>query len=109
MKTSLALITLVLTLHAQSAEMTAQEHMSLHNSSSRPSVELQKKQKMHKIHKIDEKQLAVLVQKETSEAIVSETLTHRGEILYYEVRTASYRLEINALDGTVLNRVKKND
>ncbi len=109
MKILFALSTLILVLQAQSAEMTAREHMSIHNSSSRPSVQLQAKQEMHRIHKIDEKQLAELVQKETGEAIISEKLTHRGEILYYDVRTANYRLEVNALDGTVLKRVKKDD
>ncbi|MDD2781514.1 hypothetical protein [Sulfuricurvum sp.] len=109
MKTLLTLITLIFALHAQSAEMTAREHMSIHTSNSRPSVQFQTKQKMHRIHKVDEKQLAQLVQKETKEAIVSEKLTHRGEILYYDVRTANYRLEVNALDGTVLKRVKKDD
>lgn len=109
MKILFVLGTLILVLHAQSAEMTAREHMSIHTSNPRHSVQLQAKQEMHRLHKVDEKQLAQLVQKETGEEIVSEKLTHRGEILYYDVRTANYRLDVNALNGTVLNRVKKDD
>ncbi|MDD2367696.1 MAG: hypothetical protein PHQ90_00250 [Sulfuricurvum sp.] len=109
MKILFVLGTLILVLHAQSAEMTAREHMSIHNSNSRPSVQLQAKQEMHRIHKIDEKQLAQLVLNETNEEIVSEKLTHRAEILYYDVRTKSYQLEVNALDGTFLKKVKNND
>lgn len=109
MKTLLVLSALILSLQAQSAEMTVQEHMSVHNASSRPSVQLQQKQKMHQIHQIDEKQLAELVQKETNEAIISEKLTHRGEILYYDIRTKSYKLEVNALNGAFLKKVKTDD
>lgn len=107
MKIIFALSTLIFALHAQSAEMTVQEHMSIDNGSSRPALQLQKQQEMHRIHKVDEKQLADLVQKETGEEITSKKLTHRGRILYYDVRTANYRLEVNALDGAFLKKEKK--
>ncbi|MDD4856310.1 MULTISPECIES: hypothetical protein [Sulfurimonadaceae] len=107
MKILFALCTLIFALHAQSAEMTAREHMSIHTSNSRPSAQLQAKQEMHRIHKVDEKQLEQLVQKETGEEITSKKLTHRGEILYYDVYTANYRLEVNALDGAFLKKEKK--
>lgn len=81
--------------------------MSIHTSNSRPSAQLQAKQEMHRIHKVDEKQLEQLVQKETGEEITSKKLTHRGEILYYDVYTANYRLEVNALDGAFLKKEKK--
>jgi len=106
MKTLFVLCTLTLLLQAQSAEMTSREHMSIHSNSSRPTVQFQTKQKMHKIHQIDEKQLLELVQKETKEEIVSEKLIHRGKILYYDVRTKSYKLEVNALNGAFLKKVK---
>ncbi|MCL4432424.1 MAG: hypothetical protein M1300_08890 [Epsilonproteobacteria bacterium] len=109
MKILFTFITLVFTLHAQSAKMTAQEHMSIDNGSSRPALQLQKQQQMHRLHKVDEKQLADLVQKETGEAIIREELTHSGDILYYDVRTKSYQLEVNALDGAFLKKVKKDD
>lgn len=109
MKILFVLGTLILALYAQSAEMTAREHMSIHTSNPRPSAQLQAKQEMHRIHKIDEKQLAQLVQKETNEEIISEKLTHRAEILYYDVRTKSYQMEVNALDDTFLKKVKQDD
>lgn len=107
MKILFALSTLIFALHAQSAEMTVQEHMSIHTSNARPSAQLQAKQEMHRIHKVDEKQLEQLVQKETGEEITSKKLTHRGRIFYYDVRTANYRLEVNALDGIFLKKEKK--
>jgi uncharacterized membrane protein YkoI len=109
MKTLLVLSTLLLSLYAQTAEMTAQEHMSIHTYSSRPTVQFQTKQIMHRIHKIDEKKLAELVEKETNETITREELTHQGEILYYDVHTKSYKLKVNALDGSIFNKVKKDD
>ena len=109
MKILFVLGTLILVLHAQTAEMTAREHMTIDISNPRPSAQFQAKQEMHRIHNIDEKQLAQLVQKETGEEMTNEKLTHRDRILYYEVRTENYRLEVNALDGTILSRVKKDD
>lgn len=110
MKILFVLSTFILVLQAQSAEMTSWEHMSIDKASSRPSVNAaQQKQKMHQLLKVDEKQLAQLIQKETGEAIIREELTHRAAILYYDVRTANYRLEVNALDGTVLKKVKNDD
>ncbi len=109
MKTLLVLSTLLLSLHAQTAEMTAREHMLIDTSNPRPSARFQAKQEMHRIHKIDEKQLAQLVQKETNEEIIRQELTHRAEILYYDVRTKSYKLKVNALDGSIFNKVKKDD
>lgn len=109
MKALFALITLVFTLYAQSAEMTAREYMSINTSNPRPSSQFQAKQEMHRIHKIDEKQLAQLVLKETGEEMSNEKLTHRYRTLYYEVRTENYRLEVNALDGTILKKVRKDD
>lgn len=109
MKILFTFITLVFTLHAQSAQMTAREHMSIDTSNPRPSAQFQVKQEMHRIHKVDEKQLVDLVQKEIGEEIISEKLTHRAEILYYDVRTKSYQLEVNALDGAFLKKVKKDD
>lgn len=109
MKTLLLLSTLVLLIQAQPSEMTAQEHMSIHTYSSRPTVQFQTKQIMHRIHKIDEKQLAQLVQQETNETIIREQLTHQGEILYYDVHTKSYKMKVNALDGSILKKVKNDD
>lgn len=109
MKILFAISTLIFALHAQSAKMTAQEHMSIDNGSSRPALQLQKQQQMHRLHKVDEKQLADLVQKETGEAIIREELTHSGDILYYDVRTKSYKLEVNALDGSFIKKVKSDD
>lgn len=109
MKILFVLSTFILILQAQSAEMTVWEHMSIHPTSSRPTVQFQAKEKMHQLHKIDEKQLADLVQKESGEEIISEKLTHSGKILYYDVRTKSYQFEVNALDGTVLKKVKNDD
>lgn len=109
MKTLLVLSTLLLSLYAQSAKMTTREQMSIDTSNPRPSARFQAKQEMHRIHKIDEKKLAELVEQETNETITREELTHRAEILYYDVRTKSYQLEVNALDGSILKKVKKND
>lgn len=109
MKLLLLLLTLAFSVFAQSSEMSIQEYNSIQTSNVRSTVQFQKKQEMHRIHKVDEKALGELVQKETSQSIINQNLTHRGQILYYEVQTNSYILEVNAMDGSILKKVRKDD
>lgn len=87
--------------------LTPREHMSIHNSNNRPSVKFQKKREMHRLHKIDEQDAARITKEETSEESQSIKLTHSGMYLIFKVRTASYLLTINALDGTIIKKEKK--
>jgi uncharacterized protein YpmB len=62
---------------------------------------------MHRLHKIDEQDAARITKEETSEESQSIKLTHSGMYLIFKVRTASYLLTINALDGTIIKKEKK--
>ena len=92
---------------ATEATLTVQEHNSIHGYNHRPIVKMQQKNKMHKLHNIDEKMLAIIVIEETKEEIKSAKLTHRGNILKYEVITKHCHLSINALDGTIEEKTCK--
>ena len=103
-------LTLLLTplfIFASSNTLTPMEHNSIHGYNKRPVVKLQEKRNMHKLHKVDEEAAAKIVKKETGEDVQSIKLTHTGNILKYFVKTESYNLTINALDGKVSNKVKR--
>jgi uncharacterized membrane protein YkoI len=97
----------MLVLQAEATNITVQEHNSFHNTNSRPTLKADKKRKMHALHKIDEKQAAQLVKNETEEEIISHTLTHEGNSLFYDIDTKNYTIVLDAIDGTILKKVKK--
>ncbi len=107
MKFILIILSALLVLEAQSANITIQEHNSFHNTNNRSSLNALKKRNMHALHKIDEKQAAQLVKNETGEEIISHTLTHEGNSLFYDIDTKNYTIELDAVDGTILKKVKK--
>jgi len=101
------LLLLPLTVFASGEKLTTQEHNSIHGYNQRAVVKMNEKQNMHKLHKIDEKELALLVKKETGEEALSIKLSHSGKYLLYRVKTKSYFLEVNALDKTVMKKEKR--
>src|SRR3990167_11058627 len=107
MKFILLIWSIMLVLQAEATNITVQEHNSFHNTNSRPILQMDKKRKMHDLHKIDEKQAAQLVKNETGEEIISHTLTHEGNSLFYDIDTKNYTIELDAIDGTILKKVKK--
>lgn len=107
MKYLLLLITPLLAF-ASSNTLTPMEHNSIHGYNKKPLAKMQQKRNMHKLHKVDDKEVRSIANKETAEEIKSVKLTHRGNILKYIVKTENYTITINALDGKILDKVKKN-
>jgi len=106
MKHILLAIVAAALLQAESQMMTRDEHSSIHNTNYRPSIKLQKKQNMHRIHRIDEKEAAVLIKSETGEEAITLKLVHRGQYLFYKANTKNYSIELNAIDATFIKKSK---
>ena len=105
------LFTLLLTplfVYASQSSLTTSEHNSIHGYNHRPIVKMQKKRNMHKIHKVDEEMAKDIAKKETNEDVTKLKLFHRSKLLIYNIHTKSYTLEINALDGSIISKKKKN-
>ena len=102
-------LTLLLTplfVFASEGTLTPTEHNSIHGYNNRPTVKIGKKQKMHRLHKVDEKEASQIAKENTKEEVKKLKLTHSGNILKYRVVTKSYVLEINALNGEILSKKK---
>lgn len=97
----------MLVLQAEATNITVQEHNTFHNTNNRTTLKAYKKRKMHDLHKIDEKQAAQLVKNETGEEIISSTLTHKGNFLFYDIDTKNHTIELDAIDGKIIKKVKK--
>lgn len=91
---------------ASEGTLTTSEHNSIHGYNKKPTVKIRQKSNMHRLHEVDEKEAANITKQETNEDVQSIRLTHSGRILKYLVKTENYRLTINALDGTVSDKVK---
>ena len=100
------LLLISMSVFASESTLTISEHTSFHNYNNRPMIKMQNKRKMHQLHKINEKRATIITKQETNEDVQSMKLTHSGKILKYLVKTKSYTLSINALDGKVSDKVK---
>jgi hypothetical protein len=105
---SIFLLFVPLMVFATGETLTFEEHMSIHNSNHRPSIKLKKKRQMHRLSKLNEQDAQSITKKETKEESQSIRLTHRGKHLMFKVHTENYLLSINALDGTIIKREKKD-
>ena len=91
---------------AAEGRLTPMEHNSIHNYNNKAIVKMQKKNNMHKLHKIDEKEASKIVKNITNEGIDNMKLTHRGKVLFYKIQTKSYSIKINAMDGTIIDKTR---
>jgi len=105
---SIFLLFVPLMVFATGETLTFEEHMSIHNSNNRPSIKLKKKRQMHRLSKLNEQDAERITKKETSEESQFIRLTHSSRYLIFKVYTENYRLSINALDGTIIKKEKKD-
>jgi uncharacterized membrane protein YkoI len=100
----LTLLTIPMFVFAQEQTLTPSEHNSIHGYNHRPIVKMQKKRNMHKLHQVDEEEAIRIAKESTKEDVQEIRLTHTGNIMFYKVQTQSYYLEINAMDGSVIDK-----
>lgn len=102
--TALLLTSLMAFASTDSTPMTPLEHSSIHGYNKAPLVNIKSDQKMRELCNINEKQAREIVKKETNEEARDIELTHIGIYLVYKASTQSYKLQINAIDGVVMNK-----
>lgn len=72
-----------------------------------PFAQKNEKARLYAIDKIGEKKALSLTKELTTEDAMSLKLTHRGRYLIYKITTQTYRVILNALDGTVIGKEPK--
>jgi uncharacterized membrane protein YkoI len=96
-------------LFGSGAKLSYEEHKTLHSFNKRPTIKMKLRSNLHKLHAIDEESAKKIVKKDTGEDVKFLNITHKSRYLFYEVKTKHYYLEVNALDGTIMKKGKKNE
>ena len=96
----------VLYLHADMEKITPAQHRAIHHYNNKVVLKLQEKSNMHHMHKIDEAQVRKIVKDLLGEDVESLRLTHQSRVLFYKVKTKNYRVEVNAMDATIIQQEK---
>jgi len=106
---NLILLTIPFIVSASVNTLSPKDHMSIHITNHSSSQKLMKKRKLHSFHKITDEQVESIVKKVTGESSTFIRLTHRSNYLIYKVTTENYRLDVNALDGTLIKQELKKE
>lgn len=88
----------------QAEEMSIAAHQSLHIYNRKPSVQVQLKQKMHALHKIDEVEAKKIAQSHCADENIQMKLVHKKAYLLYDVYSKTCSFYINALDGKIIDK-----
>jgi|GEM_PF-1515786 len=93
---------------ASGETMSVSDYMYFSNTDGQPFRQKHNQEaRMHKLHKIDEQKAKSIVKELTQEESEYIKLTTHGKYLIYKVSTEHYTLIINALDGTLIEKVSK--
>lgn len=92
---------------AETQTMTPSQHNSIQGYNNKPTLKSKTKQKMHKMHNVEDDEARQIIKKETGEDVEKLKLTHSGNYLIYRASTKSYHIQVNALDGKVMKKELK--
>jgi len=103
---TLLLLTPVIALASEA--MTPMEYNSVHGYNKNPVLKSKTEKRMNKIRNIKENEALKIAKKETAEDVEKIKLTNSGYYLVYKVTTKSYKVQVNALDGTIMKKELRN-
>ena len=106
MKTFLLLI-IPFIVFASGKMMSNADYLYFSGIDKQPFAQKNEKARLYAIDKIGEKKALSLTKELTTEDAMSLKLTHRGRYLIYKITTQTYRVILNALDGTVIGKEPK--
>lgn len=106
MKTLLLLI-IPFIVFASGKMMSNADYLYFSGIDKQPFAQKNEKARLYAIDKIGEKKALSLTKELTTEDAMSLKLTHRGRYLIYKITTQTYRVILNALDGTVIGKEPK--
>lgn len=71
----------------------------------KPSMKLKKQREFRFLSKIKKKEAIQIAASLCKQNVVSHTLTHKKQLLFYRIYTEGCKVEINALSGDVISKV----
>lgn len=77
----------------------------LHTYNHKPSIKLKKHREFRALAKVKKQKAFDIALSVCNEPVRSYKLTHNRQLLFYRMYTQNCKLEINALDGSIISKV----
>lgn len=105
MKTPLFVLLLsLLAVADESQPLLVDSSINLQNYNHQPSLVLEHQYKLKRLARISPIKAKEITAKVCKEPVLSQRLTHQGQLLFYKSLTLTCTLKINALDGTIISK-----
>jgi hypothetical protein len=85
-------------------QITVDDSIPLQSYNHRLSLKMKKESQMKQLVNITPQALDTIVQNTCGEKLQTKRLTHRRQLLFYRVYTEKCVLDINALDGKIIEK-----
>jgi len=71
----------------------------------KPTIKLQKQRQLRSLAKIKKDEAEEMAAVLCDQNVTSYKLTHRGQLLFHRIYTKDCKVEINALDGSIISKI----
>jgi len=97
------IFSLVIVMNAEQIKVDNDTPLWFYNHS--PIAKMNYHQKLRQLSKVKSNQAKEIARKECNDkTIKSLKITHKGQLLYYKIRTQYCHIEVNALDGSIIKK-----
>ncbi len=71
----------------------------------KPTAKLQKQRQLRSLANVKQDEAKEIAAALCDQNVTSYKLTHRGQLLFYRIYTDDCKVEINALDGSIISKI----
>ena len=86
-------------------QLMVDDTIPLHTYNHKTSLKLKKQIWLQQLARIKYEEAKKMAASYCKENVISHKLTHKGQLLFYRSYTKNCKVEINALDGSVISKV----
>ena len=90
---------------AANTQLMVDNTIPLHTYNHKLSLKLKKQRELRQLTKIKYEEAREMAALYCKENVISQKLTHKGQLLFYRSHTKNCKVEINALDGALISKV----
>jgi uncharacterized membrane protein YkoI len=90
---------------AANTQLMVDNTIQLRTYNHKLSLKLKKQRELRQLTKIKYEEALEIASSYCKEDIISQRLTHKGQLLFYRSYTENCKVEINALDGALISKV----
>lgn len=87
------------------AQLKVDSMTPLRSYNHKPTVKLQKQRQLRSLANVKQDEAKEIAAALCDQKVRSYKLTHRGQLLFYRIYTEDCKVEINALDGSIISKV----